>query len=196
MASITASVDCARAKFLNFLLAPQRKMAISDSPFGKIIGWLTRATPDYSAKIDFFQWLETRSKTMPLYESTFITRQDLSRQDITKITDSFTAIVEQGGGKIVKNEYWGLRNLAYRIRKNRKGHYAMLAIDAPVAAVKEMERNMGINEDIIRSLTVRVETIEEGPTAMMQQSRSRDDYVADGADVPEVAAIAAEETLN
>lgn len=133
---------------------------------------------------------------MPLYESTFITRQDLSRQDITKITDSFTAIVEQGGGKIVKNEYWGLRNLAYRIRKNRKGHYAMLAIDAPVAAVKEMERNMGINEDIIRSLTVRVETIEEGPTAMMQQSRSRDDYVADGADVPEVAAIAAEETLN
>lgn len=133
---------------------------------------------------------------MPLYESTFITRQDLSRADITKISDSFISIVEQGGGKVVKNEYWGLRNLAYRIRKNRKGHYAMLAIDAPVAAVKEMERNMGINEDIIRSLTVRVETIEEGPTAMMQQSRSRDDYVADGVDLPEVAAIVTDETLN
>ncbi len=133
---------------------------------------------------------------MPLYESTFITRQDLSRQDITKITDSFVSIVEQGGGKIVKNEYWGLRNLAYRIRKNRKGHYAMLAIDAPIAAVKEMERNMGINEDIIRVLTVRVETIEEGPTAMMQQSRSRDDYVADTETTDVVVVAAAEETLN
>lgn len=119
---------------------------------------------------------------MPLYESTFITRQDLSRADINKLTDSFTTIVEQGGGKIVKNEYWGLRSLSYRIRKNRKGHYAMLAIDAPAPAVKEMERNMRINEDIIRSLTVRVETIEEGPTAMMQQSRSRDDYAGDTAE--------------
>src|SRR5438046_558708 len=103
---------------------------------------------------------------MPLYESTFITRQDLSRQDITKLTDSLIAIVEQGGGKVLKNEYWGLRNLAYRINKNRKGHYTMLAIDAAPDAVKEMERNMRINEDIIRALTVRVDTVEEGPTAM------------------------------
>lgn len=117
---------------------------------------------------------------MPLYESTFITRQDLSRQDITKLTDSLTAIVEQGGGKVVKNEYWGIRGLAYRIRKNRKGHYAMLAIDAPPAAIAEMERNMRINEDIIRTLTVRVDEIEEGPSAMMQQSRGRDDYAAEG----------------
>lgn len=127
---------------------------------------------------------------MPLYESTFITRQDLSRQDISKLADSFTAIVEQGGGKIVRNEYWGLRNLTYRIRKNRKGHYNMLAIDAPIAAVKEMERNMGINEDIIRTLTVRVESIEEGPSAMMQQSRSRDDYPSE-TETPEVAAVVA-----
>jgi small subunit ribosomal protein S6 len=133
---------------------------------------------------------------MPLYESTFITRQDLSRADITKLTDSFTTIVEQGGGKVVKNEYWGLRNLAYRIHKNRKGHYAMLAIDAPPAAIKEMERNMGINEDIVRSLTVRVESIEEGPSAMMQQSRSRDDYPSENE--PVVAAVEAvtEETPN
>lgn len=116
---------------------------------------------------------------MPLYESTLITRQDLSRQDITKLTDSLGTIIEQGGGKIVKNEYWGLRSLAYRIRKNRKGHYAMLAIDASAEAIKEMERNIRINEDIVRSLTVRVEAIEEGPSAMMQQSRSRDEYVSD-----------------
>ncbi|NBO18620.1 MAG: 30S ribosomal protein S6 [Proteobacteria bacterium] len=117
---------------------------------------------------------------MPFYETTVITRQDLSRQDITKLTDGLTAIVEQGGGKVVKNEYWGLRNLTYRIRKNRKGHYAMLGIDAPAAAIKELGRNIGINEDIVRALTVRVEALEEGPSAMMQQARSRDDYPAEG----------------
>ena len=124
---------------------------------------------------------------MPLYESTFITRQDLSRQDITKLSDSLTAIVEQGGGKVVKSEYWGIRTLSYRIRKNRKGHYTMLAIDAPPAAITEMQRNMGINEDIIRTLTVRVEEIEEGPSAMMQQSRGRDDYASDDV-IPALAA--------
>lgn len=131
---------------------------------------------------------------MPLYESTFITRQDLSRADITKIADSLGSIIEQGGGKIVKNEYWGLKSLAYRIKKNRKGHYTMLAIDGPADAIKEMERNMRINEDIIRSLTIRVEEIEEGPSAMMQQSRSRDDYASDSeASAP---AASTEETLN
>lgn len=135
---------------------------------------------------------------MPFYESTFITRQDLSRQDITKLTDSLTSFIEQGGGKVVKNEYWGLRSMAYRIRKNRKGHYSMLAIDAPPAAIKEMERNMRINEDIIRTLTVRVDELEEGPSAMMQQSRSRDDYNSETSDAAptEVVAAPATETLN
>lgn len=132
---------------------------------------------------------------MPLYEATFITRQDLSRQDITKLGDSLTSIVEQGGGKVVKNEYWGLRSLAYRIRKNRRGHYSMLAIDAPAPAIKEMERNMRINEDIIRALTIRVEEIEEGPSAMMQQSRSRDEGYAEG-EAPAVAAEATETTTT
>jgi small subunit ribosomal protein S6 len=133
---------------------------------------------------------------MPLYESTFITRQDLSRQDISKLTDSFSAIIEQGGGKVVKNEYWGLRNFAYRINKSRKGHYTMLAIDAPATAIKEMERNMRINEDVVRSLTVRVEEIEEGPSAMMQQSRSRDEGYP-SADVDTVdAVVVTEETIN
>ena len=133
---------------------------------------------------------------MPIYESTFITRQDLSRQDINKLTDGFSTIIEQNGGKVVKNEYWGLRNLAYRIRKNRKGHYAMLGIDAPPAAVKEMERNMRINEDIIRTLTVRVEVLEEGPSAIMQQSRSREDYTPEAETPAEPTVAASEETLN
>src|SRR4051812_40361779 len=111
---------------------------------------------------------------MPFYETTFITRQDMSRADITKLTDSLGSIIEQGGGKVVKNEYWGLRNLSYKINKSRKGHYSMLAIDASPAAIKEMERNIRINEDVIRALTVRVDAIEEGPSAMMQQSRSHD----------------------
>jgi len=118
---------------------------------------------------------------MPLYESTFITRQDLSRQDITKLTESMGAIVAQGGGKVVKDEYWGLRNLAYKINKSRKGHYVMLAIDAPAPAVKEMERNLRHNEDIIRLLTIRVDALEEGPSAMMNQSRSREEGLPEDA---------------
>jgi small subunit ribosomal protein S6 len=140
---------------------------------------------------------------MPFYESTFIARQDLSRADITKLTDGLGAIVEQGGGKVVKTEYWGLRSLSYRINKNRKGHYAMLAIDAPPAAIKEMERNVRINEDVVRALTVRVEALEEGPSVMMQQSRSRDDYAPEAAEAAvvetteEVAVVAAPtETQN
>jgi small subunit ribosomal protein S6 len=112
---------------------------------------------------------------MPLYESTFVARQDLSKQEVTKLTDQFTSIIENGGGKVVKNEYWGLRNLAYRIRKNRKGHYTMLGINAPFAAVKEMQRTMGIQEEIIRTLTVRVEELDENPSAMMNMRSGRDD---------------------
>lgn len=135
---------------------------------------------------------------MPLYEATFITRQDLSRQDITKIGESFGAIIEQGGGKVVKNEYWGLRSLSYRINKNRKGHYTMLGIDAPAAAVKEMERNMRINEDIIRALTIRVDELDEAPSAMMQQARSRDESYSDNneSSAPAAAEPAASEATN
>jgi small subunit ribosomal protein S6 len=123
----------------------------------------------------FFSGLIRSYETMPLYESTFITRQDMSRQDITKLCDSFTSIVEGAGGKIIKNEYWGLRNFAYRINKSRKGHYTMLGIDAPAAAIKEMERQIGINEDVLRALTIRVDAMDETPSVMMQQVRSRED---------------------
>jgi small subunit ribosomal protein S6 len=115
---------------------------------------------------------------MPLYESTFVVRQDVSRADVTKLVDTFSDIITNNGGKVVKNEYWGLRNLAYRIKKNRKGHYVMLALDAPFEAVKELERNMGIHEDVIRTLTVRVDAIEEGPSAMLQKS-GRDEESTD-----------------
>ena len=119
---------------------------------------------------------------MPLYESTFVTRQDVSRSDVNKLVETFTDILKQNGGKIVKNEYWGLRNLAYKIKKNRKGHYVMLGIDASHAAIKELERNMHIHEDVIRNLTVHVESIEEGPSAMMQKSGRDDEATPDVVD--------------
>ena len=128
---------------------------------------------------------------MPLYESTFIARQDMSRQDITKLADSLVSIVEAGGGKVVKNEYWGLKTLAYKINKHRKGHYTMLAIDAAPSAVHEMERNMRINEDIVRMLTIRVDAHEEGPSVQMQQARGRDEYSQDGESAEAPAAEAA-----
>jgi len=112
---------------------------------------------------------------MPLYESTFITRPELSRQDITKLTESVTSIVSAGGGKVVKDEYWGLRGLAYKIKKSRRGHYVMMGIDAPAPAVKEMERNLRHNEDIVRLLTIRVDELDAEPSVMMQQSRGRDE---------------------
>lgn len=107
---------------------------------------------------------------MPLYESTFVVRQDVSRTDVNKLVDEFSEIVKQQGGSVVKNEYWGLRNLAYRINKNRKGHYVMLGLNAPHEAVKELERNIGLHEDVIRHLTVRVDALEEGPSIMLQKS--------------------------
>jgi len=108
------------------------------------------------------------------YESVFIARQDVSAAQVDTLAEAFTTIVQEQGGKVTKKEYWGLRSLAYRIKKNRKGHYTLLNIDAPPAAVAEMERNMRISEDVLRLLTVRVDALEEGPSAMLQ-SRARDD---------------------
>jgi small subunit ribosomal protein S6 len=109
---------------------------------------------------------------MSFYENVFIARQDVSSAQVEALTDTFANLVTEHGGKVTKREYWGLRNLAYRIKKNRKGHYVLLNLDAPPVAVNELERNMRINEDVLRYLTVHVETLEEGPSAMMQ-ARSR-----------------------
>ncbi len=111
---------------------------------------------------------------MALYEHIFLARQDVSAQQVEELTNALTEVLVAGGGKVTKNEYWGLKSLSYRIKKNRKAHYSLLNIDAPSGAVVEMERQMRINEDILRFMTVRVDELEEGPSAMMQK-RDRDD---------------------
>jgi len=111
---------------------------------------------------------------MALYEHIYLARQDVSPTQVEEITAALTGVITEGGGKITKNEYWGLKSLSYRIKKNRKAHYTLLNIDAPHQAITEMERQMGINEDILRFMTIRVDELEEGPSAMMQK-RDRDD---------------------
>ena len=106
---------------------------------------------------------------MPLYEHVFIARQDLAQAQVDALAQTATDIIEANGGKVVKTETWGLRSLAYRIAKNRKGHYVMLDFDAPAAAVAELERQTQINEDVIRYMTVRVDEHEQGPSAMMRR---------------------------
>ena len=115
---------------------------------------------------------------MALYEHIYLARQDVSAQQVEELTNALTEVLVSGGGKVTKNEYWGLKSLLYRIKKNRKAHYSLLNIDAPSAAVNEMERQMRINEDILRFMTVRVDELEEGPSAMMQK-RDRDDRDGD-----------------
>ena len=113
---------------------------------------------------------------MPLYEHVFLARQDASTQQVEELTTQMTGIVEGLGGKVVKMENWGVRSLTYRMNKNRKAHFVLLNIDAPSAAVTEIERQERISEDVIRYLTVRVEEHEEGPSAMMRKAdRDRDD---------------------
>ena len=97
---------------------------------------------------------------MALYEHVLIARQDISAQQAEALNDQLKAMLEEQGGKVAKIEYWGLRNLAYRIKKNRKGHYSLLALDAPAPAVKEMERQLSLNEDVLRFLTVKVEDLD------------------------------------
>lgn len=110
---------------------------------------------------------------MPFYENVFIARQDLSQAQVDALADQFTAIIKEKGGDVKKRESWGLRNLAFRIRKNRKGHYILMNVDAPPAAIQEVERQMGLNEDVIRFLTIKVEELEEGPSAILQKRDDR-----------------------
>jgi small subunit ribosomal protein S6 len=115
---------------------------------------------------------------MPFYEHVFLARQDASAQQVEELTAQLKGVVEQMGGKVTKTEYWGVRSLSYRIAKNRKAHFTLLNLEAPAAAVVEIERQERINEDVVRYITVRVEELEEGPSAMMRKSerdRDRDD---------------------
>lgn len=118
---------------------------------------------------------------MPLYEHIFLSRQDVSAQQVEDLTKTYTDLLAANGGKIAKSEYWGVKSLSYRINKNRKAHYTLLNIEAPASAVAEMERQMRINEDILRFMTVKVEELEEGPSAMLQK-RDREDRPERGGD--------------
>ena len=107
---------------------------------------------------------------MPLYEHVFLARQDISAQQVDGLLQSFRSILEERGGQVGKTEYWGLKSLAYRIKKNRKAHYALMNIDAPSEAVTELERQERLSTDIIRFLTVRVDEHETGPSPMMRRA--------------------------
>src|SRR5689334_20643193 len=114
---------------------------------------------------------------MPLYEHVFLARQDASPQQVEELTAQFKGVVEQLGGKVTKTEQWGVKSLSYRLQKNRKAHFVLFNLDAPPAAVVEIERQERLNEDILRYITVRVEELEEGPSAMMRKvdrDRERD----------------------
>ena len=119
---------------------------------------------------------------MALYENIFIARQDVPATQVETLTNQFAELVAAQGGTVSKKEYWGLRSLTFRIKKNRKGHYTLLNIDAPSAAVKELERTMSINEDILRFITVRVDALEEGPSAIMQRGADKADRPGDRGD--------------
>jgi small subunit ribosomal protein S6 len=110
---------------------------------------------------------------MPLYETVLIARNDVTQQQVEQIAEDIRTELESDGGAVQKNEYWGLRSLAYRIKKNRKGHYLLLGLDAKPAFVSEMERKLGLNEDVLRFMTIRVDTIDEAPSAIL--SRKSDD---------------------
>ena len=110
---------------------------------------------------------------MRLYESVFIARQDISSQQVESMADEFAGIITNAGGKIHKREYWGLRSLAYRIKKNRKGHYIMFNLETDGATLKEYERIMGLNEDVLRFLNIRIEEVDEAPSIIMQNKGER-----------------------
>jgi small subunit ribosomal protein S6 len=149
---------------------------------------------------------------MPLYEHVFMTRQDVTAQQVEELTEQFKGVIAANGGEVGKTEYWGIKGLAFRIAKNRKAHYTLMNITAPPAAVAELERLQKINEDILRVLTIRVDEHETEPSVVMQRrdrderdrgdrprrdfgdERPRRDAVADIADV-DVADIVEEEEV-
>jgi small subunit ribosomal protein S6 len=141
---------------------------------------------------------------MPLYENVFIARQDISGAQVDALADTFVQLIADQGGEVKKRESWGLRNLAYRMNKNRKGHYVLFNIEAPAAAIAELERTMRINEDVIRYLTLRVDKHDEAPSPIMQSRGSREDrprrdrdrYDPREAEAPAPAAPAPAETAE
>lgn len=116
---------------------------------------------------------------MPLYESVYILRQDISSNDVDRITDDFINIIKNGGGSLIKNEYWGLRNLAYEINNNKKGHYVLLAFDSDVPSLREFERKMKLSEDVIRFMTHNVEEISNEPSPILRGHNQENEIAVD-----------------
>lgn len=120
---------------------------------------------------------------MPLYETIFITRQEVSLNDVEKFTANFSKFLTDNGGTVVKTEQWGLRDLAYPIKKSNKAYYTMLAIDSPYGAVKEMEARLALSEDVLRYVTIKVEKISKNPSAPIARPSSNEDAVVEEAKV-------------
>ena len=112
---------------------------------------------------------------MPLYEHVMIARQDLSNAQAEGLVEHFSTVLADNGGKVVDSEYWGVKTMAYKINKNRKGHYALMRSDAPAPAVQEMERLMRLHDDVMRVMTIKVDAHEDGPSIQMQKKDERDD---------------------
>ena len=110
---------------------------------------------------------------MPLYEHVFISRQDLSNAQAEGLVEHFSTVLKDNGGNVLESEYWGVKTMAYKINKNRKGHYAMMRTDSPSDAVQEMERLMRLHEDVMRVMTIKVDAHEEGPSVQMQKRDDR-----------------------
>jgi len=119
---------------------------------------------------------------MSLYEHVFLTRQDASTAQVDALVEQYKAIIAAGGGKVGKTEYWGVKSISFRIKKNRKAHYTLMNIDAPAPAVAEMERQMSISEDVIRYMTIKVEALEEVPSAQMRRRDDREERPSFGDD--------------
>jgi len=116
---------------------------------------------------------------MPLYEHVFLARQDISQAQVEALTKEYSDVITEGGGKVGKTEYWGLKTVAFKIKKNRKAHYSLMNLDAPPAAIAEMERRMGLSPDVIRFITIRVDEHETEPSIQMRKT-DRDERGRDG----------------
>ena len=132
---------------------------------------------------------------MSLYEHVFICRQDISQQQVESLTDNLTAILSEHGGSVEKTEYWGLRSLAYRVKKNRKGHYSLLNITADHSAISEMERQMSLNDDILRFMTIRVDKHDTEPSAPLS-SKNKDERKRRGGDYNDDESSSASEEIS
>ena len=141
-----------------------RRKALCSFGFGSC-GWFSNGSEKQRRPA-----LKTKGKTMPLYETVFIARQDVSAKQVEDYAKAFAKIVNDNDGETKKTESWGLRNLAYKIKKNKKGHYTLMHFDASPAAIAEMERNIRLNEDVLRHMTVSVDKLPEGPSAILKQS--------------------------